>query len=176
MEIFHTPPSALRAPSRGGSARTPGPPLPGGSPRKKGSPLPRGISRQNSRKRGRNRAKMGFFGGFSPQKCRNLHDFDKFSKPSGELCREKNALRRRLSAVQKPANLYSTKCRFFGPPPPPGGYQCTECTSRGVPGPRPPKPRPSATPVARSPSAFRDVALADVRTLNLINNLFISYN
>ena len=100
--FFYTPPSALRAPSRGGSARTPGDPPLGGSPPKKGSPLPRGISRQNSRKRGRNRAKMGFFGGFSPQKCRNLHFFDKFSKVSGELCREKNALRRRLSAVQKP--------------------------------------------------------------------------
>ena len=166
--IFHTPPSALRAPSRGGSARTPGDPPLGGSPPKKGSPLPRRISRQNSRKRGRNRAKMGFFGGFSPQKCRNLHFFDKFSKVSGELCREKNAPRRLLSAVQKPANLYSTKCRFFGPPPPPGGYQCTECTSRGVPGPRPPKPRPSATPVARSPSAFHDVALADGVLLNTI--------
>ena len=144
--IFHTPPSALRAPSRGGSARTPGDPPLGGSPPKKGSPLPRGISRQNSRKRGRNRAKMGFFGGFSPQKCRNLHFFDKFSKVSGELCREKNAPRRRLSAVQKPANLYSTKCRFFGPPPPPGGYQCTECTSRGSRGPSPPRTRPSAVP------------------------------
>ena len=160
MEIFHTPPSALRAPSRGGSARTPGDPPLGGSPPKKGSPLPRGISRQNSRKRGRNRAKMGFFGGFSPQKCRNLHFFDKFSKVSGELCREKNAPRRLLSAVQKPANLYSTKCRFFGPPPPPGGYQCTECTSRGSRGPSPLGPAQARSPPSL-PERLLHVALAE---------------
>ena len=152
-EIF-TPPAAC-GPLRGEALPgPPGDPPLGGSPPKKGSPLPRGISRQNSRKRGRNRAKMGFFGGFSPQKCRNLHFFDKFSKVSGELCREKNAPRRLLSAVQKPANLYSTKCRFFGPPPPPGGYQCTECTSRGSRGPSPPRTRPSAVPTfaPRAPS------------------------
>ena len=167
MEIFHTPPSALRAPSRGGSARTPGDPPLGGSPPKKGSPLPARKIAKKVQFWGPNMPKMGILGPKMAIFGRILTIFDKFSKVSGELCREKNALRRRLSAVQKPANLYSTKCRFFGPPPPPGGYQCTECTSRGVPGPRPPKPRPSATPVARSPSAFEHVALADEVILNL---------
>ena len=146
VEIFHTPPSALRAPSRGGSARTPGGPPSRGTPPKKGSPLPPRISRQNSPKKGRNRAKMGIFGGFWPQNVHFFVIFEKFSKVSGELCREKNALRRRLSAVQKPANLYSTKCRFFGPPPPPGGYQCTECTSRGSRGPSPLGPAQARSP------------------------------
>ena len=144
--FFDTPPSALRAPSRGGSARTPGDPPLGGSPPKKGSPLPRAILAKKGEKRGPNMPEMGFLGAKMAIFGRNLHFFDKFSKVSGELCRRKNAPRRLLSAVQKPANLYSTKCRFFGPPPPPGGYQCTECTSRGSRGPSPLGPAQARSP------------------------------
>src|SRR6187551_1444101 len=130
--IFCDPPHAPSGPPcpGGGSARARRRPPPGGPP-KKGSPLPRGISRKKVQKRGQNRGKMGFLG---PKMCQNvhiLHIFDKKSKTSGELCRRKNAPQPPLSAVQKPANLYSTKCRFFGPPPPPGGYQWTRVHSRG---------------------------------------------
>src|SRR6187431_1812248 len=121
----------LRNPQGGVPPRRPAAAARRGSPPKKGSPLPRRISRKKVQKRGQNRGKMGFLG---PKMCQNvhiLHIFDKKSKTSGELCRRKNAPQPPLSAVQKPANLYSTKCRFFGPPPPPGGYQWTRVHSRG---------------------------------------------
>ena len=82
-----------------------------------------------------------------------LHIFHFFSKVSRELCREKNGLLGRVSAVQKPANLYSTKCRFFGPPPPPGGYQCTRVPSRGVFGGPPQNPAQPQAPL-HAPGAF----------------------
>ena len=145
--FFDTPPvRSSGAPSRGGSARTPGDPPLGGSPPKKGSPLPARKIAKKVQFWGPNMPKMGILGPKMAIFGRILTIFDKFSKPSGELCREKNALRRRLSAVQKPANLYSTKCRFFGPPPPPGGYQCTECTSRGSRGPSPLGPAQARSP------------------------------
>src|SRR6187551_1358512 len=173
VEIFFTkifknfcdPPHAPSGPPcpGGGSARAAAARPPGGPP-KKGSPLPRGISRKKVQKRGQNRGKMGFLG---PKMCQNvhiLHIFDKKSKTSGELCRRKNAPQPPLSAVQKPANLYSTKCRFFGPPPPPGGYQWTRVHSRGVPGgfPPPARPRAQASPPRSLPKRLLHVALADV--------------
>jgi hypothetical protein len=157
-EIFRPPRPLLRSPLRGGAL--PGPPDPPGDPPppgptpKKGSPLPARKNAKKGEKRGPNMPEMGFLGAKMAIFGRNLHFFDEFSKVSGELCREKNAPRRLLSAGEKPANLYSTKCRFFGPPPPPGGYQCTECTSRGSRGPSPPRTRPSAVPTfaPRAPS------------------------
>jgi hypothetical protein len=144
---FSTPPSAPpEPPGRGGSARTPGTPPWGGPPRKRGRPSPRAFLAKNVQKRGSNMPKMGFFGHFWGIFGRNLHFFDKFWKVSGELCREKNGLQASLSAGEKPANLYSTKCRIFGPPPPPGGYQCTECTSRGSRGPSPLGPAQARSP------------------------------
>ena len=153
FNIFCDPPHAPSGPPcpGGGSARARRRPPPGGPP-KKGSPLPRGISRKKVQKRGQNRGKMGFLG---PKMCQNvhfLHIFDKKSKTSGELCRRKNAPQPPLSAVQKPANLYSTKCRFFGPPPPPGGYQWTRVHSRGVFGDPPEIPCPNCAP-AHAPRA-----------------------
>ena len=150
--IFCDPPHAPSGPPcpGGGSARARRRPPPGGPP-KKGSPLPRGISRKKVQKRGQNRGKMGFLG---PKMCQNvhfLHIFDKKSKTSGELCRRKNAPQPPLSAVQKPANLYSTKCRFFGPPPPPGGYQWTRVHSRGGFGGTPPNPPAQAAPPRSHP-------------------------
>ena len=117
---------------------------------------------------GPNMPKMGILGPKMAIFGRNLHFFDKFSKVSGELCREKNAPRRRLSAVQKPANLYSTKCRFFGPPPPPPGVPVHRVHLPRGPGAPPPKtPCPRTAPAVRSPSALEDVALADIVILNL---------
>src|SRR6187431_1742587 len=142
----------LRNPQGGVPPRRPAAAARRGDPPKKGSPLPRGISRKKVQKRGQNRGKMGFLG---PKMCQNvhfLHIFDKKSKTSGELCRRKNAPQPPLSAVQKPANLYSTKCRFFGPPPPPGGYQWTRVHSRGVFGGPPEIPCPSSAP-AHAPRA-----------------------
>src|SRR6187551_950694 len=132
FNIFYDPPHAPSGPpSRGGGSARARRRAAAGAPPKKGSPLPPEKSRQKVQKRGQNRGKMGFLG---PKMCQNvhiLHIFDKKSKTSGELCRRKNAPQPPLSAVQKPANLYSTKCRFFGPPPPPGGYQWTRVHSRG---------------------------------------------
>src|SRR6187431_659966 len=146
--IFCDPPHAPSGPPcpGGGSARARRRPPPGGPP-KKGSPPPRGISRKKVQKRGQNRGKMGFLG---PKMCQNvhfLHIFDKKSKTSGELCRRKNAPQPPLSAVQKPANLYSTKCRFFGPPPPPWGVPVDESPlPRGFSGTPPKSPCPSVSP------------------------------
>jgi hypothetical protein len=77
-----------------------------------------------------------------------------FSKRSGELCKWKNAPQGVLYALQKPANLYSTKCRIFGPHPP------VRSTVVGHPLPDglfwgPPKPAglpEHASPKLRSPS------------------------
>ena len=146
-DFFSPPPGvSLREPSRGGPPTPPRDPPWGGSPPKKGSPLPGRKNAKKREKRGPNMRKMGFLGPKMAIFGHFLHFFDKKWKVSGELCREKNGLQASLSAGEKPANLYSTKCRFFGPPPPPGGYQCTECTSRGSRGPSPPRTRPSAVP------------------------------
>ena len=94
--------------------------------------------------------------------------FRKFSLFTGGVCSSKNAPRRRLSAVQKPANLYSTKCRFFGPPPPPPGVPVHESAlPRGFWGTPPKSPTQPQAPL-HAPGAFHDVALADVMILNLI--------
>jgi hypothetical protein len=77
-----------------------------------------------------------------------------FSKRSGELCKSKNAPQGVLSAWQNPANLYSTKCRIFGPHPP------VRSTVVGHPSPTaccgdPPQPAglpEHASPKLRSPS------------------------
>ena len=169
LRVFLDPPvRSSGAPCQGGLCPDPRDPPLGGSPPKKGSPLPRAFFAKKREKRGPNMPKMGFLGPKMAIFGRNLHFFDKFSKVSGELCREKNAPRRLLSAVQKPANLYSTKCRFFGPPPPPGGYQCTECTSRGSRGPSPLGPAQARSPPSL-PERLLHVALADV-------NIQVNYN
>jgi len=160
-DFLDPPVRSSGAPWKGGLCPDPRDPPLGGSPPKKGSPLPARKIAKKVQFWGPNMPKMGILGPKMAIFGRNLHFFDKFSKVSGELCREKNALRRRLSAVQKPANLYSTKCRFFGPPPPPGGYQCTECTSRGSRGPSPLGPAQARSPPSLPERLFQDVALAD---------------
>jgi hypothetical protein len=144
--FYHPPVRSSGAPSEGGLCPDPPTPLPRGTPPKKGSPLPRAILAKKGEKRGPNMPKMGFLGGFLAIFGRFFPFFDKKLKTSRELCREKNAPRRRLSAGEKPANLYSTKCRFFGPPPPPGGYQCTRVPSRGSRGPSPLGPAQARSP------------------------------
>jgi hypothetical protein len=90
---------------------------------------------------------------------KNAHFFVKivfFSKRSGELCKSKNAPQGVLSAWQKPANLYSTKCRIFGAHPPPraqhrGGKPRTQGQFWGTPKTRRPAGavfHESATPVS----------------------------
>ena len=162
-DFLDPPVRSSGAPWKGGLCPDPRDPPLGGSPPKKGSPLPARKIAKKVQFWGPNMPKMGILGPKMAIFGRILTIFDKFSKVSGELCREKNALRRRLSAVQKPANLYSTKCRFFGPPPPPGGYQCTECTSRGPRGvPTPlPGPVPKRGPHRTLPERLLHVALAD---------------
>jgi len=92
--------------------------------------------------------------------------FRKFSLFTGGVCSSKNAPRRRLSAVQKPANLYSTKCRFFGPPPPPPGVPVHESAlPRGFWGTPPKSPTQPQAPL-HAPGAFQHVALADGVVLN----------
>ena len=47
-----------------------------------------------------------------------------------DMAARKTCLQGRLSPGKKPANLYSTKCRFFAASPY-RGSQCTECTPSG---------------------------------------------
>ena len=69
--------------------------------------------------------KNGHFWHFRAKSFLKLRNFDKHSSPfKGGIC-----------AVQNPANLYSTKCRIFGPPPPPPGAPWWDTTPR-----RPPRP------------------------------------
>jgi len=58
-----------------------------------------------------------------------------------------------LSAWRKPANLYSTKCRFFGPTPP-SGDTVVETTPRTAFWGDPPKTPPTRGPRRRPPDAF----------------------
>jgi len=157
-EIFYTPPAAF-GPLGGGALpghpRPPGDPPPPGPTPKKGSPLPARKNAKKGRKMAPNMPKMGFLGAKMAIFGRNLHFFEQFSKVSGELCREKNAPRRLLSAGEKPANLYSTKCRFFGPPPPPWGVPVHRVHLPRVPGALPPRTRPSAVPTFAPRAPFQ---------------------
>lgn len=56
------------------------------------------------------------FGHFWPKSRKNAFSV-------GGVCYEKNARQGLSSAWQKPANLYSTKCRIFGIWPPVGGHR-----------------------------------------------------
>ena len=152
--FYHPPVRSSGAPWKGGLCPDPRDPPLGGSPPKKGSPLPARKIAKKVQFWGPNMPKMGILGPKMAIFGRILTIFDKFSKPSGELCREKNALRRRLSAVQKPANLYSTKCRFFGPPPPPPGVPVHESAlPRGFWGTPPKSPTQPQAPL-HAPGAF----------------------
>ena len=56
------------------------------------------------------------FGHFWPKSRKNVFSV-------GGVCYEKNTRQGLSSAWQKPANLYSTKCRIFGIWPPVGGHR-----------------------------------------------------
>ena len=150
LSFFVTPPTRPPGPpAQGGAPPAPAAARRRGDPRKRGRPSRAEFRAKKCEKSAKIGVKWGFWGVKSAKNVHFLHIFDKKSKTTGELCRQKNAPQPPLSAVQKPANLYSTKCRFFGPPPPPGGYQCTRVHSRGVFGGPPQNPLPKQRPRAR---------------------------
>ena len=91
-----------------------------------GSTPPCAKTRENRRKMrflGEKVRKNGHFWHFRAKSFLKLRNFDKHSSPfKGGIC-----------AVQNPANLYSTKCRIFGPPPPPPGAPWWDTTPRRPP-------------------------------------------
>ena len=91
-----------------------------------GLPPPCAKTPKNGRKMrflGEKVRKNGHFWHFRAKSFLKLRNFDKHSSPfKGGIC-----------AVQNPANLYSTKCRIFGPPPPPPGAPWWDTTPRRPP-------------------------------------------
>ena len=87
------------------------------------------FSRQKSAK------KCAFFDIFRKKWCTPPNGVcTKIAKKTGvttpDMTARKTCLQGRLSPGKKPANLYSTKCRFFAASPY-RGSQCTECTPSG---------------------------------------------